>query len=374
MNCQRVRDEIKAYIDGELGLIERWQVARHIRTCDACREEEIAMRKLTENLSETEQTPAPEGLRDRVMAELEHEGPSKHISRPWTAHPAFQFAALSLIVVVLAAVLFPVFTRARRSARSASGIYSRELSEKSKALMGGVMSPKESAAVGQPTPAAGTPLMIIKTAQIKVEVKRFQPAYDEAMLIAGSVGGYVTNSTSEQNDDIGDYGTVTLRVPEQAFDRTVDRLGRLGKVVSKHFTGEDVTGQVVDLESRLRNKRAEEQQYLEIMNRAKQVQDVVTVSNELFRVRGEIEEAQGRLKYLKSAVAMSTINVELREKFTEKPEADPTLWTTVTGAGKSLLGTLKTLAKMLIWLLVYSPIWAIPLAAWVILKRRAARG
>lgn len=369
MNCQRVRDEIKAYIDGELGLIERWQVARHIRTCDACREEEIAMTKLTDELSETEQTPAPEGLRDRVMAELDLEGSPAPIRRPWTAHPAVQFAALSLIVVVLAAALFPPLSRPKIAALE-TGYFSREQAEKSKAQTGGARSdyrPKEGAAVG-------APLMIIKTAQIKVEVKRFQPAYDEAVLIAGSVGGYVTNSTSEQNDDIGDYGTVTLRVPEQAFGRTVDRLGRLGKVVSKHFTGEDVTGEVVDIESRLRNKRAEEQQYLAIMDRARQVRDVVTVSNELYRVRGEIEQAQGRLKYLKSAVAMSTINVELSENFAAKPEADPTLWNTVTGAAKSLLGTLKTLAKMLIWLLVYSPVWALPIVVWLVFRRRSPRG
>jgi hypothetical protein len=109
------------------------------------------------------------------------------------------------------------------------------------------------------------------------------------------------------------------------------------------------------------------------MDRARQIQDVVTVSNELYRVRGEIEEAQGRLKYLKSAVSMSTINVELREKFTDKPKGEPTLWNTVTDAGKSLLATGKVLAKMVIWLVVFSPFWAIPIGAWIVVRRRSAR-
>lgn len=374
MNCQRVRDQIKAYIDGELGLLERWRVARHLESCDACRQEEIAMTKLTQELSETEQTPAPEGLRDRVMSKLELEGSPGPIRRSWTASPAAQFAVLAVIVVVIGAVVFPFFARARRAGRvqglgieASSPMTPKSLSQSEDAstVIGGRVLLKQ-------IPAAGSmPLMIIKTAEIKIDVKHFQPAYDQAVVIAGSVGGYVTNSSAQKSGDDGEYGTVTMRIPADSFERTLDRLGGLGRIATKTITGEDVTGEVVDLEARLRNKRAEERQYLEIMNRASKIQDIVTVSNELFRVRGEIEEAQGRVKYLKSAVAMSTINVGLNENGTRKPTGGPSLWNTVTDAGGSLLDTAKALARMLIWLVVYSPIWATPIVIWVLVRKRS---
>lgn len=182
----------------------------------------------------------------------------------------------------------------------------------------------------------------------------------------------MTDSSTQKTDSLGAYGTVTMRVPVDSFERTLERLGQLGKVKSRTVTGEDVTVHVVDIESRVRNKRAEERQYLEIMSRANRIADIVTVSNELSRVRGEIEEAQGRLKYLKSAAAMSTIDVELNEKGSKKPLAEPSLGKTFSDAGRSLLGTLKAVARAVIWLLVYVPFWGIPIVLWLVFRRRTA--
>jgi hypothetical protein len=137
-------------------------------------------------------------------------------------------------------------------------------------------------------------------------------------------------------------------------------------------SGQDVTGEVVDLESRLRNKRAEERQYLDVMNRAKRISDIVTVSNELYRVRGEIEEAEGRLKYLKSSAAMATINVNLKENEKARPLPKSSINRTLSNAVASLGRTAIGLATLAIWLGVYSPFWALPLGAVVYVRRRAA--
>ena len=142
---------------------------------------------------------------------------------------------------------------------------------------------------------------------------------------------------------------------------------------SKNITGEDVTGEAVDIESRLRNKRAEERQYLDIMNRANRINDIMTVSNELYRVRGEIEQMQGRLGYLKKSSAMSTINLTLNEKSKHKHAAAGSMlggaW---SGAIGSLAFTLNSLACLLIWLAVYSPFWALPISAWLVYRKRTA--
>jgi len=213
--------------------------------------------------------------------------------------------------------------------------------------------------------------MIIKTADISVQVKSFDSAYDAAVAIGKSTGGYVTDSSADTTGNEPTSGRLTIRVPVGAFERTVARLGKLGKVMNKSISGEDVTGEAVDLESRLRNKRAEEQQYLEIMNRARRIADIVTVTNELSRVRGEIEEAQGRLKFLKSSSAMSTISLSLAEKSKPKP-APSALGGAFSGAVGSFVEFLTDLATILIWLAVYSPFWALPIAIAVYLKKKRA--
>lgn len=213
--------------------------------------------------------------------------------------------------------------------------------------------------------------MIIKSADLGVRVRSFQRASDEAVSIAKSAGGYVTDTSAESDQGVPTEGCMTLRVPVDAFERTLTRLAKLGTVTGRSITGEDVTGESVDLESRLRNLRAEERQYLEIMNRARRIPDVVTVTNELTRVRGEIEEAQGRLKYLKTSSAMSTINLSLTEKKYAQPRKSA-IQTTFGNAIASLVGTLNGLASLVIWLVVYSPFWALPIAAWLYVRKRGA--
>jgi hypothetical protein len=216
------------------------------------------------------------------------------------------------------------------------------------------------------------PLLIIRTAELSLEVKSFQKAYDQAVSICSSVGGYVTNSSAEAEETTPTSGTILIRVPVEAFDRTLGRLGKLGVVKSRNLNGEDVTGEVVDLESRLRNKRAEELQYLEIMNRARRVTDIVTVSNELYRVRGEIEETEGRLKHLKSSAAMSTINLSLSEKGKAKPQPVASIGRAISNAVASLARTANNLAIIAVWLGVYSPFWLCPLAIVLYVRKRAA--
>jgi hypothetical protein len=213
--------------------------------------------------------------------------------------------------------------------------------------------------------------LIVKTADMTIEVKDFQKANDQAIVIAKSSGGYITNSSAASDAGVPSSGTLAIRVPVESFERAVKRLGELGKIKSNAISGEDVTGEVVDLESRLRNKRAEERQYLDIMNKAHRVTDIVTVSNELYRVRGEIEEMVGRVKQLRSSAAMSTINLTLSEKV-KKPVPVSSIRRAFNDAIASMGSTLSALASLVIWLAVYSPFWALPLAVAIYYKNRTA--
>lgn len=376
------------------------------------------MTELTNELKNTPRARAPQGLRQAVMRRMEFH-PVQAIQRGWPYQTTPVTVALLLLgVLVFGAATFPVFQKARRSAGfdqrtlSARGTL-KEVGQGLKVYPHGapgsasmptaaepLASPKPaparpvaefkrrdqvSDAKGEPAyfgfdnasvpasqPASAANLMIIKTADLSVRVKDFDLAYNQAVSIAKSTGGYVTDSAAQNDGAAPTSGNLTMRVPVNAFERTLERLGKLGKITSKSISGEDVTGEVVDLEARLRNKRAEERQYLEIMNRAKRVPDIVTVTNELSRVRGEIEEAQGRMKYLKSSVAMSTINLTLSEK--EKPapvkSSIERTWGSAIGA---LAGAGNRLMALGIWLAVFSPFWALPLGGWVYAKKRAER-
>jgi hypothetical protein len=390
MNCQRMRDEIKAYIDGELGWISRRRVTRHLSKCTECRAELQRINELTDEIREIEPVPVPSGLRERIMAEIASISSQAGSRRVISLRPVVA-ASLLIVFIGIGMATRTVVRNNRARVQSSHQIATKdtELSAHLAAAPTTINStealPKSKHATGEPawsSPNVGVDTgsdamdvivsqpTIIKTADLSMEVKRFQVAYDRVVTISKSAGGYVSDSSTEADEAVPTSGTVTLRVPVVTFERTIERLGKLGVVKSKAIHGQDVTGQVVDLESALRNKRAEEKQYLDVMSRAKRVPDIVTVSQELYRVRGEIEEAQGQLKYLKTSAAMSTINLELRENEKAKPAPKSQLRRTFGDAVGSLGRTLGGLAAVLVWLAVYSPFWLLAGGVGLYFRRR----
>ncbi|MCX6343772.1 MAG: DUF4349 domain-containing protein [Armatimonadetes bacterium] len=404
MNCRMVKSEIKAYIDGELGRVMRWRVSRHLASCVECQMEAKSMTDLTNEVNNISDITAPSGLREKVLGKLNFEPVVRAGWKwPYKTRP-IAVAGLLAIAIVAAAVVIPMFGPAKvQSRKIASAGKMQAKTEQTAATR-----PEESLkfdtpadtisakvdnfiynkapdhapmiAVGKTVPARNAAkfsdghinpqLMIIKNAEMTVLVKDFSKANDAAVFVAKSLGGFVTDSSVSSDEGAPVSGSMCLQVPVDSFENAIEKLGKLGKVTVKNLTGEDVTGQVVDIDSRLRNKRAEERQYLEVMNKARRIGDIMNVSNELYRVRGEIEEMAGQIKQLKSSAAMSTINLTLTEK--PKPKAAPMgfIQKSFTGAVASLVGSLSKIAGIIIWLVVYSPFWGLPVFGYLYWRRR----
>ncbi|MDQ3757631.1 MAG: DUF4349 domain-containing protein [Actinomycetota bacterium] len=164
---------------------------------------------------------------------------------------------------------------------------------------------------------------IVKRADIRVEVKSegFRDAFQRASSIASAHGGFVASSTSQtsEGDEQSASGTVLLRVPATAFDAVRTELAGLGKVKGEVIDGEDVGGQLVDLEARIRSLQVEEETLRTLMTKAKTVGETIEVQQQLTRVRQQIEQAAGQRARLQDATALGTIRVNLFE-----PGAQPT--------------------------------------------------
>lgn len=216
---------------------------------------------------------------------------------------------------------------------------------------------------------------IIRNGEIELKVDSIVKTVEKIKEISKKQGGYIGNSVIESPDYDQKTGTVVVRVPREAFDRTVAALKKLGQVNRESVTSEDVTEEYVDIESRLKNLKREEEQFLEVLKVAKKVNDILSVETELSRVRGEIETATGRMKYLDNRIALSTITISLYEK-RSVTETAPKLWSiteTAKNAFRSLLGTFKALISVAIWIAVYLPIIIIVILLIVIFRRIRAK-
>ena len=217
--------------------------------------------------------------------------------------------------------------------------------------------------------AQSTERMIIKTGSLSMVVDDVNKAIEEVIDYAEEKGGFLVSSNVNKYG-LELQGSVTVRVPAEILDATVDTIKEMGDLESEYISGRDVTEEYTDLDSRLKNLKATEGQFLEIMKKAKEIEDVLAVQKELGNVRGDIEVITGRIKYLKDSVSLSSLSVHLSTDPSMLPVVDKEdKWKPLAvfkSALRSLLGTGQGLLNGVIWLGVYIPVIAvIGLVVWV---------
>ena len=155
---------------------------------------------------------------------------------------------------------------------------------------------------------------VVRTADLRVKVTkgRFGVAFDQVASLAAANGGFVSSSSTSSNDDARS-GELTVRVPADRFDSVRQSLSGLGEVESQSIRGEDVSGQLVDFDARLKSLRAQEDSLRVLVGQAKEVGDVLQVQSSLFSVRQQIEQLTAQKANLEQATTLATLHLSLFE-------------------------------------------------------------
>ena len=171
--------------------------------------------------------------------------------------------------------------------------------------------------IDQPA-SIGTDRKIIRNGELILETDSPVDGQRAITAIAESHGGFVVTSEFKRNeakDQSSPNQTVTVivRVPSAQFLATMEQIRSVGsRIVQERLTGQDVSEEYLDLEARIRTKKALEAQFLEIMKQARKVSDALEVQSQLADVRTEIERFEGRRRFLENQSALSTITATLQ--------------------------------------------------------------
>ncbi|MBI3359579.1 MAG: DUF4349 domain-containing protein [Chloroflexi bacterium] len=208
------------------------------------------------------------------------------------------------------------------------------------------------------TTGAGAERIVIKNASLSLLVKDPAASSDEIAKLAESLGGFVISTnvygtTYGPNNTPVKQASISIRVPAERLTEALTRIKALAvDVTSENVSGQDVTSEYTDLQSRLKNLEAAEKQLQTIMDGATKTEDVLNVYNQLVSVREQIEVIKGQIKYYEESAAFSQVSIELVPDVVAQP-LDIGGWRpegVAKEAFEALIKSLQTLVNILIYL------------------------
>jgi len=387
VTCDRARELLSGYLDGELDPAERQELERHLAECPGCSEELKALRKTVDLVRALPRVGMPaaaaDKVRDRLRNELRGRNVLRKLSGWWAGARLASRAAVAVVVVLLVAVgfgtVYSLIAQPKMEvAGEPAGIEEMRLRQTGAepAGKGDEAVPQQaspSASVfpdARRRPVTGYSTLfeqkIIKTAELELEVDpaRIDEAQRQVVALVEGAGGFVQDFSTWTGEDRKEI-SVVLRVPAERFGDLLARLEELGTTKFKRVSGQDVTGEYVDVEARLRALRQQEERLLQILTMVKTVDEVLKVEMELGRIRQEIEMWTGRLRMLDNLVELSTIRLKLIAALpgplTEGSDLLRRLW-------QAFLATVRYLGRLGVRLLVFLagalPVIILVVAAW----------
>ena len=157
---------------------------------------------------------------------------------------------------------------------------------------------------------------VIRNGDLQLECSQPDEAQQRITLIVQNHGGFVVESQLSMSDvkiNARDIVQMNVRVPAEKFTETVDQIkAASGRIIQETVKGEDVTEEFIDIDARLKAKKALEQQIMEIMKQSNNLAETLNFHRQLADVRAEVEKIEGRKRFLDNQASLSTIKIQLQ--------------------------------------------------------------
>lgn len=215
---------------------------------------------------------------------------------------------------------------------------------------------------------------LIKTSTLNIEVENYRKYNDDIHQLVKKWEAYISTE-QENSSEYKIENTVTIKIPVQYFDEAVQQLSTGGgKLLVKQVNSQDVTSEYFDTKARMEAKKRIRMRYLDMLQKAKNMEEILQVEREINALQEQIEAGEGRVNYLNHSAAYSTIQLTFFQVLDVRA-VDPES----PGYGKRILlamsNGLKWVGELIILLVTLWPVWiGLALAIWVIKRITGMRG
>lgn len=229
--------------------------------------------------------------------------------------------------------------------------------------------------------APDTGRKLIKNVTLRLETKEFDMFQAELNARIQSFGGYVQSSSvdggSYYSKNYRRYATVTARIPAEHLEAFVSGVSEIANVTSRSENTNDVTLSYYDMESHVKALRSEYDTLIGILEKCKELKDVISVQSRITDVLYQIESYQSKLNNYDNLVAYSTVTMNISEVERETVVDPETLGERITAGFNNTIAEisedLEDFAVDFVVNLPYLLIWAAIIVAGVLILRGAFR-
>ncbi|SDK23614.1 DUF4349 domain-containing protein [Natronincola ferrireducens] len=352
MDCKEFDLYVSSYVDNYLDEKEKQNFERHLQQCESCRMEYENFKMVIDTVNEIEEIPLPKNFTVELGKRLREESiPKKKetIAKKWKW--AGGIAAGLALVVMSASILTNVSFRGSNSfmmksadmaPRESAAEYgmtaydggeTRELFD----IQGDVITEEEMDKENKAIPTGGTGFTasppnemenlkietarkIIQKGRISLEVENFDEVHGKVLELVKESGGYIQlnevyyySINRENPEESLKSGNMELRIPSTGFMEIFEDLKSLGVPIEENTSGIDITETYRDIDNQVENLKIQEERLRDILRRADRVEDLLQVENELNRIRTQINSLSSTLKSYDNLVALSTIELNIRQ-------------------------------------------------------------
>ncbi len=223
---------------------------------------------------------------------------------------------------------------------------------------------------------------IVYNAQLTLVVESFDGIPARVSQLVQEFGGFIANSNLTGSSGSARSGTWTIRIPVPQYAPFLEKASALGKVSRATTSSREVTEEYYDVEARIRNlQRTGERLLTHLEKSTGKLEEILTIEREIGRVRGEIEQLQGRLRVLQDITSLTTVTLVINEieKYTPPPAVQavetPTFPMRVASTWKGSVGLLRATGEDIAMILVALAPWMVilvPLAVGIFFVVRGA--
>lgn len=150
---------------------------------------------------------------------------------------------------------------------------------------------------------------LIKEGELRIETSDVIRLRKTLLDEVAKVNGYTEQDEGNTYDGRTEH-TLLLRIPAGQYDAFLKLVSETGgRIEHKNIRIRDVTEEFIDIQARLNTKKALEARYLQLLQQASRIEDILKIEKELAEQRSEIESIEGRLNFLSKKVAFSTLRI-----------------------------------------------------------------